>query len=317
MRYLLGLIFGLSLTACDKKTSNRIITHGPDVELSEVSGEQCFNIEKYFQVLRSMAPSMPVRYLTTDFEARAAKNNSIGGNFKLRSAYQSFFIEDTTMNEVSEIRPLVQADCETVTYMLNGIELKYKITAKGPNFLTLEDDFEEKITYQWDSKNTMQIKQEFLQGDLNCNDKSKASLIVTRELAWGDPRIVRAATIPQGKITDRYLTILSEATNYPKNNLYVGSTEIPGPDTSPFPLTFIVETQPNIPPPTPENPTLPEPTPVEEEPGPAPAPEPTEPPVAEPTPAPGEPPGERADISVAKLREMLDQPLRPELLRCN
>jgi hypothetical protein len=271
------------LAACDSNSGSGGANRSIRVELSEVTRDECFNVQKYFQILRSM-PATPVRYMTTDFEATALKNNFVPPNFLRRSAYQNFFLEDTAMSRVVELRPLAQRDCETVTFMAGPAPTEFKIVAKGPSFIAVENDFDEKLTYQWLSPTSMRVVHEYVNGDLNCHDKSKAMLKVTRELEWGNSAAVRAATVPQGRISERYIDLLTQATGYPKADLYRGD-----------PAAMLI-----IPPPeaTAEPAPDPEPAPVW----------PDEPPFE---------PGEGAKISVAKIHEMLQRPLRPELLRCN
>lgn len=281
----------LLFAACDSNNGSGGTHRSVNVELAEVADDECLNVQKYFQILRSM-PGTPVRYMTTDFEATALKNNFVSPNFRRRSAYQSFFLEDTTMSRVVEIRPLVQRDCETLTYVAGSEAAEFRIVATGPDFLAVENDFDEKLTYKWLSPTSMQFVHEYGNGDLNCHDKSNAMLKVTRELVWGNPAIVRAATLPLGRISERYINLLTQATGFPKAELYSGAAA--GIDGGFMIGPMLIIAPPETPAPNPPAPAEPI--------------EPDDPPFQ---------PGDDAKISVAKIREMLQQPLRPELLRCD
>lgn len=279
-RLLLALSIAGMATGCGSDNDSNGNFHSPDVELNEVSVAGCIDVQKYFQILRSMPPATPARLLTTDFEATALKDNFVSAHFRKRSAYQNFLLEDTAITRVSELRPVVQTDCERVTDMAGAAATEYQVIAKGPDFIALENEFQEKFTYQWLSSTSMRIVHEYLNGDLNCHDKSKAMLKVTRELTWGDRAEARRSTLPHGKISDRFISLMTQATGFPKSELYDSGSPV-------------ADEIPASPPPDPE---------------PGQPIEPEEPPFH---------PGDGAGISIPKLREMLALPLKPEFLHCD
>lgn len=221
MRFLLvALIFVFA--ACGSSNSNApgenaaaggdISPADLQIELSEVSGT-CLNLEKYFQMVRSLPATVSARKLTKDIGIRITGNN-LPRNFRMRLAAGNFQMLDATMADIPDFIDVKQEACSKVFLNTDGHREVYNIARAKPDSLTLENEWSGQWTITWKAVNKVQMDVISNVGDLLCDPNSKARLQTVTEITWGNSDIF-TQTISADTISADYLEMVVEATGYP------------------------------------------------------------------------------------------------------
>jgi hypothetical protein len=284
---ILGIGFLFLTAACtsgsdspgDNPSATQFIPHHDSpIELSEVSSDECLNLQTYYKTLLSLSPNTPTRKITTEFQTTPIENHTgISRNFLLRSAAGNFEVEDTPISEVSEFVPLEQTKCETVVFKGEGHEDSYTIKKFTKDSLTLENDWNGQLLVQWISPTSLKIVHSYFIGNYLCDERSMVQAHSSSMISWGGED-VSSSTLPENAINPEFLSLVTEATGFSLESLYT---------TIHIPVEI---------PPAPEQPTVPP-----EVPGDFPG---------------GSPVAAERKLLVEKLKEMRMQPVRAELLTC-
>jgi hypothetical protein len=214
------LIFFLTLGACHNGQDGSGAYHPKDIGLTEISGPDCLNLQKYLSAIRGVHPSTRARYFTTNFDVKPYKDNQVPAkNFILRAAFGSFMFTDTNLGRIGDLATTEQTGCETVTLGLGSKAQSYKIIDNGPDFLTIENEWDERRTYRWLSPTQMSIRIQFPYGDFLCNAKTQSYLTVIRDLSWGEEKDLYTGAIDASRIDDEYLALLLDATGITREEL--------------------------------------------------------------------------------------------------
>jgi hypothetical protein len=215
-----ALLLFLSLAACNGGSHSGAGYHPMEVGLGEISGPECLNLQNYLTAVRTMNPGTRARYFTTDFQIIPYKDqHAPGRNFTLRAAYGSFKFEDTVIARITDLAPATQADCESVTLGRDGKKQVFKVLDRGPDYLTIENEWEERRTYRWLSPTRMKITIRFPYGDFLCSERTQSVIITGHELAWGEDPGVRSGSIDTTKIDSGYMAMILEATGITREEL--------------------------------------------------------------------------------------------------
>ncbi len=215
----------MTLTSCGSNSSSVNSTpapppHAPNIELEEISGEQCMNLEKYLNLLKSSIGDQPSRTVSTGFEVRPLKKHTLSKNFELRLALGNFIFEDSTLSQNNELNSISQIDCEKVVRTTESGPQEYKITSSKKGSMTIKNLWDDEITYTWISPFHIMITSTFISGDFLCSENTKSRVLVTKEIMWGK-EVSSKELVRNDLIKDSYLNLLSEATGYSKNNLFL------------------------------------------------------------------------------------------------
>ncbi len=200
--------------------------HSPNIALSEIKNEKCLNLEKYLNILNSGMGNPSARRISTGFDVTPFKQNSISKNFELRLALGNFSFEDAPIAEFKELNSVSQVDCEKVIQTNESGPQEYKIINSTNDSMTIKNSWDDDITYQWVSQNHLVVTSRFVNGDFLCNENSKGRVSVKKEIFWGD-ELEQAETISASLIKESYLDLLSTATGYSKNNLFLDPNSQP------------------------------------------------------------------------------------------
>ncbi len=222
---ILCLFFTFGLTSCGSDYNSVNSTPAPpphtsNIELDEISGEKCMNLEKYLNLLKSSIGDKASRTVSTGFEVRPLKNNTLSENFELRLALGNFIFEDSTLSQLNDLNSISQIECEKVVRTTESGPQEYRITSSKKESMTIKNLWDDEITYTWISPFHLKITSTFVSGDFLCSEKTKSRVSVTKDIIW-EQEVLSKDQVRNDFIKDTYLNLLSEATGYSKNNLFL------------------------------------------------------------------------------------------------
>jgi hypothetical protein len=206
------------------------------VNLADVSSDKCLNLQKYFNAIKALPEETRVRKVTSDFNAKNSGN--LPRNFYLRLAAGNFQIIDGNLVELPDITTVEQVGCEKVIFRAEGHQEAYKIVKATKDSLALENDWSGLTVYKWTSPLTMEITNTTVVADYLCNGDNRARVSVTHDISWGTDSIF-TETLPEKAIEPAYLSLVSDATGFAFNSLYLTATPpvfTPKPIPNPPPL---------------------------------------------------------------------------------
>ena len=215
--------------------------HSPNIALNEIKNAKCLNLEKYLNLLNSGIGNPIARRISTSFEVVPYKQNHITKNFELRLALGNFIFEEAPISEFMELKSISQVDCEKVTQPNESGPQEYKIIRSGNDSITISNQWNSELTYQWASPNHLIVTSSFVNGDYLCDENSKGRVSVTKDIFWA-AELGKDDRLPEDLIKDSYLDLLSEATGYSKSNLFLGPDNTPERPTLPTALPTEIAT---------------------------------------------------------------------------
>ncbi len=229
LKILASVLLAFSLSSCDigsaPGNNNLAPLHSPDIDLAEISNTKCLDLEKYLNLLNTSLGEQPIRQLTTDFNLKPVKQNHISRNFELRLAFGKFVFNDSAISQIMELAPVAQVGCDKIIQPAGNSAQESKIIRAGKDFITMRSQWNQDSTYQWVSPNHLKVISSFVNGDYLCSEDSSAQVTTTKDYFW-NAELNADETIPVSTIKDSYLDLLSEATGYPKQNLFSKSDSL-------------------------------------------------------------------------------------------
>jgi hypothetical protein len=272
------------------------------IDLSEVSSDKCLNIQKYFEIIRSMPAVTKARKITSNFDIK--NGSSLPRNFYMRLAAGNFQVQDGNLSELPDFMTVEQAECDSVVFRADGHDEIYKIKKSTKESVTLENDWQGQLHIQWRTPFSVDISTTSVVGDYLCSSSSKAKLTVTHNITWGNESIF-TDTLAEKAIDTSYLSVVSDATGFAFNSLYLSAVPpvfSPRPIPAPVPVPDPEEDL------NPEDDVVPDPEDI----GPGGVP------FSTPLNADSEiqPVAPEQRLVVVKLKELQSSSVRPDLLMC-
>lgn len=204
------------------------------VPLSEISSDQCLNLQTYYQALLSLAPDVQARKITTEFSTTAIQNHpKFTPHFLARVAAGNFAVEDRAVASLPELGPMQQTGCETVVFQGAGHQNVYKITEFTKDSLTLKNEWNGEKTIKWISPTSLSIVQtDMIASDL-CSDDAMMQIHVTTSYNWASNALA-SVTLPGNAIKSEFLKQVSDAKAFSLESLFTTAPPaVPSPAPAP------------------------------------------------------------------------------------
>jgi hypothetical protein len=229
------LAIALVLTACENKTSSSGPTEAVPSEdlnvptevairLEEISSEQCLNVGRYFEKIRTFPPAISARKLTKDLRFRVT-GASLPRNAYLRAVAGNFRFNDTEMSQLPDFPQFTQEGCSQIKFNPEGYNLIYKIISAKKDSITFENEWDGQTTVTWKSPSSLELTTTSMVYDNLCNSASRGQLTVVEKISWGDAGIFRSGLSIE-EIDLEFLSIVSQAKGVSVNSLYQISSNL-------------------------------------------------------------------------------------------
>lgn len=193
----------------------------PEVKLDSVSNSKCLDIGKFTEALRSK--HLLARKIIQDVNF-APINGGVSRNFSLRTAYGLMAVDDRFLDEMEEFGTSVQTGCESVVFSDSAGGETFSVLKASHDSITVSDSWDSRLTYKWISPTSMRVTHSYVWGDFNCQDKNKVRVTVEMLISWSGG--VQTETINRNMINSDFLSLVSQASGYPVENIFVGDSEI-------------------------------------------------------------------------------------------
>jgi hypothetical protein len=186
------------------------------IDLLDVSDDNCLNVEKYIAAVQPK--NLPARRVVTKVDFSSYKGQ-VSENFRLRTAYGNFAVDDKPLNQMEEFTPVAQTKCESVMISDSKGGEMYKVTKATKETLTMTNQWDEHLTYKWVSPTEMTVTHSFIMGDYLCNDKAKARVTVVKNIRWSGDAL--ADTLALKLFSKEFLDLIAQASGAQPETIYV------------------------------------------------------------------------------------------------
>lgn len=233
------LVVALIVSGCEKKndspsspTSSSDPTEaGPSgdsnvpaevaIGLQSVSNDECLNVARYFELIRSLPGTTSARKYSKDLILKTT-GASLPRNAYLRAVAGNFRFLDTGISQIPDFPQLTQEGCGQIKFNPEGYDLVYKITSAKKDSVTYQNEWDGQTTVTWKTPNSLELTTTSVVYDNLCNSDSRAKLTVVEKISWGHAGIFRSG-VETSEISSDFLSLVSEAKGVPVSGLYSAS----------------------------------------------------------------------------------------------
>ncbi len=224
-KLILSLPLILIALACDNKSEStpvdpitKAVQQGSlNVSLNEISSEECLNLGKYFERIRTFPGETKTRKVSTDF--RIISDGGLPRNFYQRLVAGNFQLIDSELKETPDFPMMEQSDCQNVTLVEGETKVTYKIVSAKKDSLKYENAWGGLTAVTWKSPTWIEFEMISPVSDNLCQSGSKGRSSLTYEITWGDSSIY-TDQLPEKMISQKFLQSVATAKGVPLSSLY-------------------------------------------------------------------------------------------------